>query len=189
MATIARFAVAESGAIWLTQEDLVLDGLGFLSQHLVILLDEAVPPASLRCASNTALREPTGRRKAGICGCFTFCFGRLLRMAERMFSRLLLDTCMFTPVRELRELDCVSKLCNGTYDRKLGEPSSGFVSTGAFVFLWLKRFVGRAICWPALLLTSFQNVIQQVLRCRVAAVQFEREPDLSLRAVPIAAQK
>ena len=35
----ARFGVAESGAIWLTQEDLVVDGLGFLSQHLVVLLD------------------------------------------------------------------------------------------------------------------------------------------------------
>jgi len=36
----ATFGVAESGAIWLTQEDLVVDGLGFLSQHLVVLLDE-----------------------------------------------------------------------------------------------------------------------------------------------------
>lgn len=35
----ARFGVAESGAVWLTQEDLVVDGLGFLSQHLVVLLD------------------------------------------------------------------------------------------------------------------------------------------------------
>jgi len=36
----ATFGVAETGAIWLTQEDLVVDGLGFLSQHLVVLLDE-----------------------------------------------------------------------------------------------------------------------------------------------------
>ena len=36
----ATFGVAESGAIWLTQEDLVVDGLGFLSQHLVVLLDK-----------------------------------------------------------------------------------------------------------------------------------------------------
>ena len=35
----AQFGVAESGAVWLTQEDLVVDGLGFLSQHLVVLLD------------------------------------------------------------------------------------------------------------------------------------------------------
>jgi L-lactate dehydrogenase complex protein LldG len=35
----AQFGVAESGAVWLTQEDLIVDGLGFLSQHLVVLLD------------------------------------------------------------------------------------------------------------------------------------------------------
>ena len=35
----AEFGVAESGAIWLTQEDLIVDSLGFLSQHLVVLLD------------------------------------------------------------------------------------------------------------------------------------------------------
>jgi L-lactate dehydrogenase complex protein LldG len=35
----AQFGVAESGAVWLTQEDLVVDGLAFLSQHLVVLLD------------------------------------------------------------------------------------------------------------------------------------------------------
>ena len=35
----AQFGVAESGAIWLTQEDLVVDALAFLSQHLVVLLD------------------------------------------------------------------------------------------------------------------------------------------------------
>jgi L-lactate dehydrogenase complex protein LldG len=35
----AQFGVAESGAVWLTQEDLVVDALGFLSQHLVVLLD------------------------------------------------------------------------------------------------------------------------------------------------------
>ena len=37
----ARFGVAESGAVWLTQEDLVVDALGFLSQHLIVLLDPA----------------------------------------------------------------------------------------------------------------------------------------------------
>jgi L-lactate dehydrogenase complex protein LldG len=35
----AQFGVAESGAVWLTQEDLIVDALGFLSQHLVVLLD------------------------------------------------------------------------------------------------------------------------------------------------------
>jgi len=35
----ARFGVAENGAVWLTQEDLIVDALGFLSQHLIILLD------------------------------------------------------------------------------------------------------------------------------------------------------
>jgi L-lactate dehydrogenase complex protein LldG len=35
----ARFGIAENGAVWLTQEDMVVDALGFLSQHLVILLD------------------------------------------------------------------------------------------------------------------------------------------------------
>ncbi|NIG56856.1 LUD domain-containing protein [Chitinophaga sp. Cy-1792] len=34
----ARFGVAENGMVWLTQEDLVVNSLGFLSQHLVILL-------------------------------------------------------------------------------------------------------------------------------------------------------
>jgi len=35
----AQFGIAESGAVWLTEEDLVLDALGFLSQHLIVLLD------------------------------------------------------------------------------------------------------------------------------------------------------
>jgi L-lactate dehydrogenase complex protein LldG len=35
----AQFGVAESGAVWLTQEDLVADALAFLSQHLIVLLD------------------------------------------------------------------------------------------------------------------------------------------------------
>jgi L-lactate dehydrogenase complex protein LldG len=35
----AKFGVAESGAVWLTQEDLIVDGLAFLSQHLIVLLD------------------------------------------------------------------------------------------------------------------------------------------------------
>jgi L-lactate dehydrogenase complex protein LldG len=35
----AHFGVAESGAVWLTEEDLIVNSLGFLSQHLVLLLD------------------------------------------------------------------------------------------------------------------------------------------------------
>jgi L-lactate dehydrogenase complex protein LldG len=35
----ADFGVAESGAVWLTQEDLGVAALAFLSQHLIILLD------------------------------------------------------------------------------------------------------------------------------------------------------
>jgi L-lactate dehydrogenase complex protein LldG len=35
----AQFGVAETGAVWLTQEDLIVNGLGFLSQHLVVFLD------------------------------------------------------------------------------------------------------------------------------------------------------
>jgi L-lactate dehydrogenase complex protein LldG len=35
----ARFGVAESGAVWLTEEDLIVNSLGFLSQHLIVLLD------------------------------------------------------------------------------------------------------------------------------------------------------
>jgi len=35
----AQFGVAESGAVWLTQEDLIVNALAFLSQHLIVLLD------------------------------------------------------------------------------------------------------------------------------------------------------
>lgn len=35
----ASFGVSETGMVWLTEEDLGLNALGFLSQHLVILLD------------------------------------------------------------------------------------------------------------------------------------------------------
>jgi L-lactate dehydrogenase complex protein LldG len=35
----AQFGVAESGAVWLTEENLVVDALAFLSQHLIVLLD------------------------------------------------------------------------------------------------------------------------------------------------------
>jgi L-lactate dehydrogenase complex protein LldG len=35
----AQFGVAENGAVWLTEQDLIVNALGFLSQHLVVLLD------------------------------------------------------------------------------------------------------------------------------------------------------
>jgi L-lactate dehydrogenase complex protein LldG len=35
----AQFAIAEGGAVWLTQEDLIVNALAFLSQHLIVLLD------------------------------------------------------------------------------------------------------------------------------------------------------
>jgi L-lactate dehydrogenase complex protein LldG len=34
-------AVAEAGAVWLTQDELVVNALGVLSQHLIVLLDPA----------------------------------------------------------------------------------------------------------------------------------------------------
>lgn len=35
----AQFGIAEGGAVWVTQEDLVVDALAVLSQHLIVLLD------------------------------------------------------------------------------------------------------------------------------------------------------
>jgi L-lactate dehydrogenase complex protein LldG len=37
----ARFGVAETGSVWLTDVELGVSALGFLSQHLVVLLDPA----------------------------------------------------------------------------------------------------------------------------------------------------
>jgi L-lactate dehydrogenase complex protein LldG len=37
----SRIGVAEAGAVWLTEADLVVNALGVLSQHLVVLLDPA----------------------------------------------------------------------------------------------------------------------------------------------------
>ena len=39
--------VAEAGAVWLTQADLVVNALGVLSQHLVVLLDPAAVVATM----------------------------------------------------------------------------------------------------------------------------------------------
>jgi len=49
----AQFGVAESGAVWLTQEDLIVDGLAFLSQHLIVLLD----PEQIVADMNEAYRR------------------------------------------------------------------------------------------------------------------------------------
>jgi L-lactate dehydrogenase complex protein LldG len=38
----SHLAVSEAGAVWLTQNELVVTALGVLSQHLVVLLDPAV---------------------------------------------------------------------------------------------------------------------------------------------------
>jgi L-lactate dehydrogenase complex protein LldG len=46
----AQFGVAESGAVWVTQEELVVDALGFLSQHLVVLLDPKEIVADMHAA-------------------------------------------------------------------------------------------------------------------------------------------
>ena len=37
----AVFGVAETGSVWLTHRELIVDSLAFLSQHLVVLLDPA----------------------------------------------------------------------------------------------------------------------------------------------------
>jgi L-lactate dehydrogenase complex protein LldG len=37
----SRLGVAEAGAVWLTEADLVVNALGVLSQHLIVLLDPA----------------------------------------------------------------------------------------------------------------------------------------------------
>ena len=46
----SRLGVAETGAVWLTQEDLIVNALGVLSQHLVVLLDPGAIVATLHDA-------------------------------------------------------------------------------------------------------------------------------------------
>jgi L-lactate dehydrogenase complex protein LldG len=60
----AQFGVAESGAVWLTQENLVVDALGFLSQHLIVLLD----PENIVSDMHEAYRRVRLRETAF--GCF-----------------------------------------------------------------------------------------------------------------------
>ena len=46
----SSLGVAEAGAVWLTQAELVVNALGVLSQHLVVLLDPAVVVETLHDA-------------------------------------------------------------------------------------------------------------------------------------------
>ena len=49
----ARFGVAETGSVWLSEREFGINALGFLSQHLVVLLD----PASIVASLHDAYRE------------------------------------------------------------------------------------------------------------------------------------
>jgi L-lactate dehydrogenase complex protein LldG len=60
----AEFGVAEGGAVWVTEEDLVVNALGFLSQHLIVLLD----PEQIVCDMHDAYRRVRLDRTAY--GCF-----------------------------------------------------------------------------------------------------------------------
>jgi L-lactate dehydrogenase complex protein LldG len=46
----ARFGVAETGSLWLSEAQYGIDALGFLAQHLVVLLDPAAIVANLHVA-------------------------------------------------------------------------------------------------------------------------------------------
>jgi len=50
----ARFGVAETGSVWLSEAELGVNALGFLSQHLVVLLD----PAAIVADLHQAYRQP-----------------------------------------------------------------------------------------------------------------------------------
>ena len=56
----ARFGVAETGSVWLSEAEYVVNALGFLSQHLAVLLD----PADIVANIHVAFRHP-GFRAAG----------------------------------------------------------------------------------------------------------------------------
>jgi L-lactate dehydrogenase complex protein LldG len=49
----AAFGVAETGSLWLTETEFRVNALGFLAQHLVVLLD----PARIVCNLHSAYRE------------------------------------------------------------------------------------------------------------------------------------
>jgi L-lactate dehydrogenase complex protein LldG len=50
----ARLGVAETGSVLLTEHELVVEAIGFLSQHLVVLLD----PARIVATLHDAYRDP-----------------------------------------------------------------------------------------------------------------------------------
>jgi len=50
----AAFGVAETGSVWLSEREFVVNALGFLSQHLVVLLDPKAIVAGLHDAYRTA---------------------------------------------------------------------------------------------------------------------------------------
>jgi L-lactate dehydrogenase complex protein LldG len=54
----ARFGIAENGAIWVTEDDLVVTALAVLSQHLIVLLDPARILTNMHSAyQQVALRD------------------------------------------------------------------------------------------------------------------------------------
>ena len=50
----AAFGVAETGSVWLSERELGVNALGFLAQHLVVLLD----PAAIVDTLHDAYRHP-----------------------------------------------------------------------------------------------------------------------------------
>jgi L-lactate dehydrogenase complex protein LldG len=50
----ARFGIAETGSVWLSERELHVNALAFLSQHLVVLLD----PSAILPGLQDAYREP-----------------------------------------------------------------------------------------------------------------------------------
>jgi L-lactate dehydrogenase complex protein LldG len=54
----ARFGVAETGSVWLSEREFGLNALGFLPQHLVVLLDpKAIVPNLHHAYRHPAFRE------------------------------------------------------------------------------------------------------------------------------------
>jgi L-lactate dehydrogenase complex protein LldG len=58
----APFGVAETGAIWLTQEDLVVDALAVLSQHLMFcwIQTRSSVICTMLIVACASMRHPTG---------------------------------------------------------------------------------------------------------------------------------
>ena len=46
----AVFGVAETGSVWLSEREFIVNALGFLSQHLVVLLDPQAIVVNLHAA-------------------------------------------------------------------------------------------------------------------------------------------